>query len=169
MQNLFAGLTQNVSSQGHVGRKITLKGLQFRIRFSTAASASAGVARVLVFKTSQQLTTSISSAVLNGQIFRTNDTLFNVTSMPDLDSITVLADMTRVINPQTTSTTAGEGDMAFMDFYIPHRRVVNFLAESSSYAKEDNYYVYFAMGRENGSLTTAGFTQLAWEVQYWDD
>lgn len=169
VQNLFSGLTQNVTSQGHIGRKITLKGLQFRIRMSTAASPSAGMVRVMVFKTSQQLTTSVSAAVLNGDMFRTNDTLFNVTAMPDRDSITVLWDQTKVINPQTTSTTAGDGDVAFFNFYVPHKRVVHFLAESDSYAKEDNYYVFFAMGRENGSLTTAGFTQLAWEVQYWDD
>lgn len=169
VQNLFSGLTQNVSSQGHIGRKITLKGLRFRVRMSNAASPSSAICRLLVFKTAQQLTTSVSAAVINGDIFRTNDTLFNVTAMPDQDSITVLHDTTKVLNPQTTSATAGDGDVVFWDFYVPHKRAVHFLAESASYAKEDNYYVYFAMGRENGSLTTAGFTQLAWEVQYWDD
>lgn len=166
--NLMNGFTQNVSSQGHIGRKIILKALKFRIRWAAAAANPSGaIWRFMVFKTSQQLTTTTSASVLQGNIFRTNPTLFDITAMPDPDSVTVLADRSGIINPNTTDT--GNGDIDFTTIYIPHKRVLNFLAESSSYLKEDNYYVYFGMGRDNGTTTTSGFVQFSWELQYYDD
>lgn len=166
--NLANGFTQNVSSQGHIGRKIMLHALKFRVRWAVnAVNPSGAVWRFMVFKTSRQLTSSTSAAVVQGDIFRSNPTLFDITAMPDPDSITVLYDRTGVVNPQTTDT--ANGDIAFMDCYIPHRRVLNFLADNGSYFKEDNYYVYFGMARDNGTTTTAGFLQFSWELQYTDE
>lgn len=167
VSNLMTGFTQNVSSEGHIGRKITIKGLKFRIRWAVDAGNSSGaVTRFMVFKTSQQLTASSSAAVVQGDIFRNNPSTFDPTSMPDMDSITVLYDNTRVLNPQTEST--ANGDNMFQEIYIPHRRVVTFLGDNDAYAKEDNYYAYFAMGRDNAGITNAGYIGFSWEVDYWD-
>ena len=165
--NLFNGLTQNVSSEGHVGRKINLQALRFRVRMAVDASNPSGaVWRFMVFKTSQQLTASTSAAVVQGDIFRTNPTSFDITAMPDPQSMTVLMDFTGVVNPQTEN--ASNGDVAFKEFYIPHRRVLEFLGENDSYLKQDNYYVYFGMARDNGLTSTAGYAQFSWQLQYTD-
>lgn len=169
VQNLFGGWTQNVSSEGHIGRKIQLQGIKLRVRVAanTATSAGAGVVwRFMVFKTSQQLTASVSAAVPQGNIFRTNPSLFDATIFPDTDAISVIMDRTGVINPNTTSTTAN--DVSFFEANIPFKCVLNTLGETSSYFKEDNYYVYFAAASDNGSIATAGYTQFSWQMMYTD-
>ena len=73
--NLFTGFGQNVSSEGHVGRRIGLVALRFRVRMAVAASGatapSGAIYRIIVFKTSQQLTTGTSVAVPQSAILRT--------------------------------------------------------------------------------------------------
>lgn len=167
--NLWSGWTQNVSSQGHIGEKVSLQGMRFRVRFACNASSggSGAVYRFMVFKTSQQLTTSTSAAVLQGNIFRTNPTLFEITAMPDSSQVDVIVDRTGVINPNTTSTTQGNVDFFSID--VPFKRVLHTLGENNSYFKEDNYYVYFGMAQDNGSVATAGFVNFGWEMDYTDD
>lgn len=166
--NLWTGWTQNVSSQGHVGEKIQLQGMRFRVRFATnsAASAAGSVYRFMVFKTSQQLTASTSAAVVQGDIFRTNPSSFDITAFPDPNQVDVIVDKTGQINPQTDST-AGN-DVAFFALDVPFKRVLHVLGESSDYFKEDNYYVYFGMANDNGSIATAGYVQFGWEMDYTD-
>lgn len=167
--NLFAGWTQNVTSQGHVGEKITLQGMRFRVRFvaSSGTSQAGSVYRFMVFKTSQQLTASTSASVVQGNIFRTNPTIFDITAMPDPNQIDVIVDRTGVINPQTTSTAAN--NVQFFDLNIPFKRVLHVLGENSDYFKEDNYYVYFGLANDNGTVTTSGFVQFGWEMDYTDE
>lgn len=169
--NLFAAFFQNVASSGHVGREISTKSLRLRLRWATnstndAGSASGAVYRLLVFKTSRQLTTTTTSATLLDDIFRTPSTVFDATLMPDRDTIDVLYDRTGVLNPQVTGP--GNGDNDFWDVYIPHKRKLHFLEETDVYTKEDNYYAFFAMSRDNGSLATAGYINLNWEWEYMD-
>lgn len=166
--NLFSGWTQNVSSEGHVGRKIKLQGLRFRVRMASNAisGGSGAVYRFMVFKTSQQLTASTSSSVVQGNLFRTNPALFDVTSIPDPQSIDVIADKSGYLNPNTTSTT--QNDVVFFSLDIPFKRVLNVLGENGSYFKEDNYYVYFGLSQDNGTVTTSGFAQWSWQVCYTD-
>lgn len=169
--NLFAAFFQNVASSGHIGREITTKALKLRLRWATnstndAGSASGAVYRLLVFKTSRQFTTTTSSAVLLDDIFRTPSTVFDATLMPDKDTIDVLYDRTGVLNPQVVGP--GNGDNDFWNIYIPHKRKLHFLEETDVYTKEDNYYAFFAMSRDNGSLLTAGYMNMNWEWEYMD-
>lgn len=166
--NLFTGWTQNVSSQGHVGEKIHLQGMRFRVRWvaTNASSQSGSTWRFMVFKTSQQLTASTSSAVVQGDIFRTNPSLFDVTSLPDPNQVDVIYDRTGVINPQTEST--NDNYLQFFSVDIPFKRVLSVLGENSAYFKEDNYYVYFGLANDNGTITTSGFIQFSWEMDYTD-
>lgn len=162
--NLFSGWTQNVSSSGHIGRKICLKGLRFKVRFATSAGYSGSNIRFMVFRTSQQLTASTSAAVPQGEIFRLNPSSFDPTLLPDPESVDVLADRSGVINPQTTSG----GDVAFWEIDVPHSKMLSVLGESNSYFKETNYYVYFAMNRDDGAITTSGFISFSLQLQYTD-
>lgn len=166
--NLANGLTQNISSAGHVGRRIDLQAIRLRVRFAVnaggATAPSGALYRVLVFKTSQQLTTTTSAAVTQSLILRTPASSFDPLAFPDTDSIDVIMDYTGVINPNTTSAT--EGDIDFFSQDIPFKRRLEFLDETSSYFKQDNYYVYFAMGRDDGSIVNAGTVNLGWQLQY---
>lgn len=171
VQNLFTGFFQNVASSGHIGREIATKGLKFRIRWATdspnlAGSASGAVFRFMVFKTSRQFTTTTSSAVLLEDIFRTPSTIFDSTLIPDKDTVDVLYDRTMSVNPQVVGP--GNGNNNFWEVDIPHRRKLHFLEETDVYTKEDNYYAFFAMQRDNGTLTTSGFIQMTWEWEYMD-
>lgn len=171
VSNLFAGFFQNVASTGHIGREISTKALKVRVRWATnstgdAGSASGAVMRLMIFKTSRQFTTTTSAAILQEDIFRTPSTVFDPTLMPDRDTIDVLFDRTGVVNPQVVGP--GNGDNAFWDIYIPHKRKLHFLEETDVYTKEDNYYAFFAMSRDNGSLATAGYIQMTWEWEYMD-
>lgn len=166
--NLFTGWTQNVSSQGHVGEKIHLQGMRFRVRWaaSNGTSQSGSNWRFMVFKTSQQLTASTSAAVVQGDIFRTNPSLFDITALPDPNQVDVIFDRTGVINPQTDNV--NDNNIQFFSVDIPFKRVLSTLGENSSYFKEDNYYVYFGLASDNGTVTTAGFIQYSWEMDYTD-
>jgi len=166
--NLWSGWTQNVSSSGHIGEKIQLQGMRFRVRLAanSAASQAGSVWRFMVFKTSQQLTASSSAAVVQGDIFRTNPALFDITAMPDPNQVDVIVDRTGVINPQTTSTTAN--NVTFFNIDIPFKRALHVIGEFSSYFKEDNYYVYFGLASDNGTITTSGYIQFSWEMDYTD-
>lgn len=171
VSNLFAAFFQNVASSGHIGREITTKALKLRVRWATnstndAGSASGAVYRLLVFKTSRQFTTTTSSAVVLDDIFRTPSTVFDATLMPDKDTIDVLYDRTGVLNPQVVGP--GNGDNDFWNIYIPHKRKLHFLEETDVYTKEDNYYAFFAMSRDNGSLLTSGYININWEWEYMD-
>lgn len=162
--NLFNGWTQNASSSGHVGRKICLKGLRFRVRWSTVTNGSGANMRFMVFRTSEQLTASTSASVPQGDIFRLNPSSFDVTLLPDPQSVDVLCDRTGVINPQlgtSASTQVWEID-------VPQNKVLNVLGEVNSYFKETNYYVYFAMSRDDGTVTTSGYCNFSIEAQYVD-
>lgn len=167
--NLWSGWTQNVSSQGHIGEKIQLQGLRFRVRMvaSNATAAAGSTYRFMVFKTSQQLTASTSASVVQGNIFRTNPSLFDVTALPDPNQVDVIADRTGVINPNTITTTAN--NVNFFSLDIPFKRVLHTLGENGSYFKEDNYYVYFGLASDNGTVTTSGFIQFSWEMDYTDE
>lgn len=171
VQNLFAAFFQNVASSGHIGREITTKALRVRIRWAVdsanlTGSGSGATMRFMVFKTSRQFTTTTSAAVNQDDIFRTPSTLFDPTLIPDKDAIDVLYDRTSVVNPSIVGP--GNGDNDFWNIYIPHRRKLHFLEETDVYTKEDNYYAYFAMGRDNGTLTTAGFINMTWEWEFMD-
>ena len=167
--NLWSGWTQNVSSQGHIGEKIHLQGMRFRVRWAAdnSSSQSGSIYRFMVFKTSQQLTASTSSAVVQGDIFRTNSSTFDVTALPDPNQVDVIMDKTGVINPQTDS--ANDNYVAFFSLDIPFKRVLHVLGENSSYFKEDNYYVYFGMANDNGLIATAGFVEFSWQMDYTDE
>lgn len=167
--NLWTGWTQNVSSQGHIGEKITLQGLRFRVKMvaNSSAAQSGCVWRFMVFKTSQQLTASTSSAVVNGDIFRTNPSLFDITALPDPNQVDVIMDRTGVINPQTESV--NDNNVQFFSLDIPFKRVLHVLGENSAYFKEDNYYVYFGMASDNGTINTSGYIQYSWEMDYTDE
>lgn len=168
--NLFTGFGQNVSSEGHTGRRIDLVALRFRVRLAVAATgttgASGAIYRILVFKTSQQLTTGTSAAVPQNAILRTGASSFDPLGFADTDAIDVIADYTGVVNPNTTSST--EGDIDWWQCDIPFKRKVEQLAEVTTYNKQDNYYVYFAMGRDDGSIVTAGTANVGWQLQYTD-
>lgn len=171
VSNLFAAFFQNVASSGHIGREITTKALRIRVRWAVdspnlAGSASGATYRLMVFKTSRQFTTTTSAAVLQEDIFRTASTIFDPTLMPDKDTVDVLFDRTTSINPQTAGP--GNGNNAFWNIYIPHKRKLHFLEETDVYTKEDNYYAFFAMQRDNGTLTTSGFINLTWQWEYMD-
>lgn len=168
--NLFNGFTQNISSEGHVGRRIDLVALRFRIRWAVAQSGTAGASgaiyRVIVFKTSQQLTTTTSAAVVQSAILRTPSSTFDPIAFVDTDSVDLIAQYTGVVNPNTTSGT--EGDIDFWQCDIPFKRKVEQLAETSSYNKQDNYYIYFAMGRDDAAITNSGVANVGWQLQYTD-
>lgn len=168
--NLWSGWTQNPSSVGHIGRKINLQRLKFRVSlaaFNSATEVSGSTARFMVFKTSQQLTAGTSVSVPQGNLFRTNPGLFDVALFPDPSSVDVLADVTRVINPGATGSSDNVRDFFTID--IPHKQVLNVVAgENNSYFKEDNFYVYFAMQDDNGTVTTAGAINFGWEMCYTD-
>lgn len=166
---LMNGLTQNVSSQGVIGRRIDLQGFRFRIRWANSSGthgASGAVYRFLVFKTAQQLTTSTSAAVAQGNIFRTNPSTFDITAMTDPDQVDVIVDKSGVINPNTDGNTEGDVDLTILD--IPYKRKLDFLVEGGGFCKEDNYYMYFGMARDDGLITTAGYCQIGVEVMYTD-
>lgn len=167
--NLWTGWTQNVSSQGHIGEKITLQGLRFRVRMvaNSAAAQSGSVWRFMVFKTSQQLTASTSASVVQGDIFRTNPAVFDITALPDPNQVDVIVDRSGVINPQTESI--NDNNVQFFSLDIPFKRVLHVLGENGSYFKEDNYYVYFGMASDNGTITTSGYIQYGWEMDYTDE
>lgn len=166
--NLFTGFTQNPSSEGHIGRRIDLQAIRLRMRLANSAdsSASGAVYRIIIFKTSQQLTASSSAAVPQSSIFRNGATTFDPNLFVDTDSVDVIMDYAGVINPQTTSTTGGDVDYVVQD--LPFKRKLEFLFETSSYTKQDNYYIYYGMQRDNGLIANAGFTSFAWQIQYTD-
>lgn len=164
--NVTAALNQGVTNNEIIGTEFHLKRIRFRVRIDLDASISAwgGQYRLMLFKSTDGITTGTTSAPPLARIFQQGGTNFIIWDQVDPEFVTPLYDHSGAINVSA----ANASPTRFVEFTVPYDRMMRTKGENANYLKDGTIYLLFGMSRVDGALVTAGAQFLSAQIEYFD-